>query len=167
MTDNIGNPSVEVKDKKRFYRGRWVMLIFLLICLIYPPIDLMQDRTLAQQASYCPSKLIAGIPCVGCGSYKGIAHLGLGEVRQALKYHSLIFIIYIGIVLLIVQYGLELLKGKYVSLKLLNNPTINSFLLGVVVMFQAKRLFVFFTSGSALEEIKQSVVGGIIFSLFG
>lgn len=63
----------------------FVFLIFPVIVIWFDPnVDLIGSRQ-----SFCPFKLLTGLPCPGCGCLKSMINLYRGEIVQSMRYHLL------------------------------------------------------------------------------
>ena len=77
----------------RYPKARWTWLIALLIfpiVLWILPADFFDNGKII----LCPSKLLLGIECGGCGITRATMHLHHFELENALYYNPLVVIIY-------------------------------------------------------------------------
>jgi len=57
--------------------------------LVLPYFILLQSPDIANKQSWCPVKLITGMPCPGCGMLKSWCYLSHLDIQTSLYYHPL------------------------------------------------------------------------------
>lgn len=83
----------------------------------------------------CPSKAILGLNCPGCGSQRMIHNLLHLNFGQAFRYNPLLFISLPFIIILVIQFGMNLFFGTKYRTKLFYNNKFVWFLFGIIMLY--------------------------------
>ncbi len=116
------------KNSKHFFVNRISGIIFILVALLFPYYLDITQKSIENKTSFCPLKLISGIPCPGCGVSKSIMYLYEGNFSKSIEHH-----LFGWLFLLILVYLLFVFTFELVVKKTTNNH----------VIFQPKILYIF------------------------
>jgi hypothetical protein len=95
-------------DLIAFLRGRWGLLT---AALAVGGAFLLPRVWAGAGPVVCPSRLVTGIPCPGCGLTRAFAALGHGDPAGAFRCHPFALLLFAGLVLLLVEAGWRRLGG--------------------------------------------------------
>ena len=101
--------------KERDNLRKWIKVAWGLFFLCSPYLMLAFNPNLAQSESICPSIILWGVHCTGCGLGKSMAYLSHGSISQSLEYHPLGWLTLMAIVSLTIKWLLEALGNPISS----------------------------------------------------
>jgi hypothetical protein len=73
-----------------FYRRKISGIIALFLFLVMPLLIVLFDPGaghLQESQSFCPFKMLTGLPCPGCGMIKSMVSLYRGDLAESFRYH--------------------------------------------------------------------------------
>jgi hypothetical protein len=127
-----------------------LMVPFILIVL-------HQNEHLETQQSLCPSKMLTGFPCPGCGITKSLVFFYEGNFQKSLYYHILgPFVIGFCIATIIVLTA-EILTQKEYFTKLLFNKKLGYSLAIFLATYHFIRILYFIQNNTVNDIIEQSI----------
>lgn len=143
-----------IRSRKKIY-GIVGALITLAV-----PFFLMQhnsDNHLETAQSFCPFKMLTGLPCPGCGITKSLVYLYQGDLHKSLYYHVLgPFVMLFSVVSIIVLLA-ELMTGKEYFNKILYNRKLAYVLGAFLITYHIIRLVYFIRTNDIDSILQQSI----------
>ncbi|MDD2823642.1 MAG: DUF2752 domain-containing protein [Bacteroidales bacterium] len=136
--------------------GITALFLFLLMPLLILLFDPGADHLQASQ-SFCPFKMLTGLPCPGCGMVKSMVSLYRGAWMESLEYHLFGPLMVLFSVCALVVMIIELIRGKEIPLRWLYSPGVAWGVAATLGTWHLARIIVFiFTHGPA-EILKESI----------
>jgi hypothetical protein len=134
------------ESRHSFYWPRLLALALLLGVLLVP---LLAYDWVTSPGSLvlCPLRAVTGIPCPSCGLTRALAHLGHGQLTEAVKFHPFSPLIFLMVMALVVMLAFELATGRTVIGNPLRNRRDVYLVFTGLVVFQVVRTVIFFLDG--------------------
>lgn len=129
----------------------FILFIPLIILIISGTDSLETDQ------SYCPFKMITGLPCPGCGMVKSMVFFYVGDLPRSFKYHifgPFIILVSVAIILILLY---EVVTNSTVKLNLLYSTKFAYILAAILIVFHLVRLIVFISTNSWNEILQESI----------
>ena len=131
----------------------FAFLIFPVLVIFFDPhVDLIGSRQ-----SFCPFKLLTGLPCPGCGFLKSMVSLYRGGILQSIHYHllgiPLTFFFTAGFFVLIIS----AIRKKDIPMPWLYNMKLAYGVAIVLGTYHLVRLAVYIATHSFYEIARESV----------
>lgn len=129
-------------------------IIGALLVLIIPYVVMRQNQNAHLEAaqSYCPFKMLTGLPCPGCGMTKSLVFLYEGNLTKSISYHLFGPFIFLLAVATIVVLTTELLTHKEYFNHLIYNKRV-AYLLGTTLFVYHLSRLVYFVSTTSVDHI--------------
>ncbi len=131
----------------------------VLIILIFPLFIKLTSGTnnIETSQSFCPFKMITGMPCPGCGITKSLIFLYEGDLLKSISYHlfgPLVFLF--GIIIVIVSF-IELLANKEVLNKIYQNKKLGYAIGTTLFVYHFIRVIVFISINNIDYILQESI----------
>ncbi len=132
------------------------LLLFLLMPLLIILFDPGADHLQASQ-SFCPFKMLTGLPCPGCGMVKSMVSLYRGEWIESLEFHLFgpVLVLFFFCALVVMVAGL--IRGKDFSFRWLNNPRVAWPVAIILGVWHLTRLVSFILAHDLPQILKESI----------
>lgn len=124
----------------------------LLIILFDPGAGHLQESQ-----SFCPFKMLTGLPCPGCGMIKSMVSLYRGDLAASFRYHLFgpLLILFFTAALFVMT--AELIRGRNYSIKWLYNMKLAYGAAVLMGSYHLIRVILFITSHSFGEILHESI----------
>jgi Protein of unknown function (DUF2752) len=99
--------------KAKIKTNKWIHVAWAGFFLLMPFFMLVVSPQVEQQASLCPSQVLWGVRCMGCGLGKSIAFFEHGQWDKSFHYHPLGFVFTIVLLVLFIKWTLEALGCSF------------------------------------------------------
>jgi uncharacterized membrane protein YqjE len=132
------------------------LLLFLLMPLVILLFDPAADHLQASQ-SFCPFKMLTGLPCPGCGMVKSMVSLYRGEWIESLEFHLFgpVLVLFFACALVVMAAGL--IRGKDYSFRWLYNPRVAWSVAIILGVWHLTRLVSFILTHDLNQILKESI----------
>ena len=132
------------------------LLLFLLMPLVILLFDPAADHLQASQ-SFCPFKMLTGLPCPGCGMVKSMVSLYRGEWIESLEFHLFgpVLVLFFACALVVMAAGL--IRGKDYSFRWLYNPRVTWSVAIILGVWHLTRLASFILSNDPNQIFTESI----------
>ena len=127
------------------------------IILAFPYIVMVIDDQVELSQSFCPMKMLTGLPCPGCGITKALVFAYKGDICKSLSYHILGFPVLAACIVSIVVLGMEIITGKEYFQKILYSRRLAYFLAFILGGYHLIRTVIFFFQHSWTEILRESI----------
>ncbi len=122
-------------------------------------IHLFGSADIVHAQSFCPFKLLTGLPCPGCGITKSLIFFYQGDWSNSFHYHLLGPFVVFFCVFLLVLMPIEIINQQDYFRGILFNKTLAYFLAILLIVYHLYRTIDFVYSTSLQEIIRQSIWG--------
>ena len=151
LTSYIGSQRIQRKLYGIAGAGITLAIPFLIACF-HPSVAQLET-----EQSFCPMKLLTGLPCPGCGITKSLVFAYQGHFTQSLSYHlfgipSILFCL-----LIIAWLSLEIITGKEYGNRILYNNNLAYVLAFALGSYHLVRTILFITQHSLTEILQESI----------
>jgi len=135
-------------------------IIGALLTLIIPYIIMKTNPHIESSQSFCPFKLLTGLPCPGCGITKSIVFFYQGDIYKSLYYHILGPVVVLFSILLILLLVTEIITQRdYFNSTIFYNKNL-AYALGIMLGIYHLIRTIYFIYGHSLHEIMKESVWG-------
>lgn len=129
----------------------------MLIILAFPFFILKTNPDFEHSQSFCPLKMLTGLPCPGCGITKSFVSIYQGELLKSLSFHIFgFFIMFLSAAALIIL-PLEIITGKEFFNNILYNRRFAYFLALILIAYHFVRIIIFIANHSFTQILQESV----------
>jgi len=147
---------IERKKLRKIY-GITGALVLLVVPFF---IMLMNDsHELESAQSYCPFKMLTGMPCPGCGITKSLVFLYKGDIMTSLHYHLFGPATFLFCIVAIIVLTAELITRREYFKNIIYSARVGYTLGAILGVYHFVRLIDFVSHTSMHEIIRQSIWG--------
>lgn len=134
-------------------------IIGALITLIVPFFLMLfnGNNHLETDQSFCPFKMLTGLPCAGCGITKSMVYLYEGDLLKSLYYHLLGPFLVLFCIIIILALSHELFTNKEYLSKFIFNKKLGYGLALFLIGYQFIRIIYFIKYNSVDGILHQSI----------
>lgn len=115
------------------------------------------DDHLEGQQSFCPFKMLTGMPCPGCGMTKSLVSLYNGELMQSLHYHLFGPLLLAFMVLILFKLIYELFIGKEIMVKYFYSIRLAYIAFALLGCYHIVRVVLFLKTHNLDSILKESI----------
>jgi hypothetical protein len=127
------------------------------IILAFPVFVMATNSHVETSQSFCPMKMLTGLPCPGCGITKSLVFAYQGEIHKSLSYHIFGFPVIIACIAAITVLGMEIVTGKEYFQTILYSYRLAYFLAFILGGYHLVRTVVFVFQHSLPEILRESI----------
>ena len=127
------------------------------LILAFPFIVMWTNDNFETSQSFCPIKMVMGLPCPGCGITKSIIFAYQGDVLKSLSYHIFGYPAIVASVLAIVVLIMEIITGREYFQKILYSSRLAYVLAFILVSYHVIRIIIFIWQHSLIEILQESI----------
>ncbi len=142
------------------YRRKITEVIALFLFLVMPLLIILSDPgadQLQESQSFCPFKMLTGLPCPGCGMIKSMVSLYRGDLAESFRYHLFgpFLVLFFTSALFVMT--AELIRGRNYRISWLYNMKLAYGAAVLMGDYHLVRIILFVTSHSLLEILHESI----------
>lgn len=113
---------------------------------------------LEAEQSFCPFKMLTGLPCPGCGITKSMVYFYDGNIYKSLLHHLFGPFIIILSLFLLVKFTFEIInKRTFMAISPNNKKKIAYAIAAILIIYHLIRVIYFITTNSSTEILKESI----------
>lgn len=135
---------------------RVLAMAVLALALVLPYFMLALTPDIEQKQSWCPVKLMTGLPCPGCGMLKSWCFLTHGDLWHSLLHHPLGAIAYLFSIAAFIWAAVEYRQNKVIPLPWQGQASVVYWVGGLVAIIHIARLSYLVIHPAMLLEAWQS-----------
>jgi hypothetical protein len=127
------------------------------IILAFPCFIMATNPHVETSQSFCPMKMLAGLPCPGCGITKSLVFAYQGEIQKSLSYHIFGFPAILACVVTIAVLIVEIITGKEYFQNILYSRRLTYVLAFILGGYHLVRTVIFVIQHSLTEILRESI----------
>ncbi len=128
-----------------------------IIILAFPYVIMLTNPHVEMSQSFCPMKMLTGLPCPGCGITKSLVFAYQGDVYKSISYHILGFPAIIACIIAIVVLSMEIITGKEYFHSILHSRRLAYFLAYLLGGYHLIRTIIFIYHHSLTDILHESI----------
>ncbi|MDD2289597.1 MAG: DUF2752 domain-containing protein [Bacteroidales bacterium] len=132
------------------------LLLFLLMPLVILLFDPGADHLQSSQ-SFCPFKMLTGLPCPGCGMVKSMVSLYRGSWMESLEFHLFGPVLFLFFTSTLVVKVVGLIRKKDFPCRWLYNPRVAWSVAIILGIWHLTRLVSFILTHNLEQILKESI----------
>ena len=125
--------------------------------LAFPFFVMATNSKFETSQSFCPMKLLTGLPCPGCGITKSLVFAYQGEFFKSISYHIFGFPAIVGCIVAIAVLSVEIVTGKEYFQTILYSRRLAYFLAFILGGYHLVRTVIFIFQHSLIEILRESI----------
>lgn len=139
------------------FQKRNLMGIVGVICTLAIPFFIgLADEHIESSQSLCPTKLLTGLPCPGCGITKSLIFLYQGNIEKSMHYHAFGPLVVIASIGLLILMSIQLGTNNRLFTSILYNSKIAYGIGFVLILYHSFRLIQYIQITPFSEILQQS-----------
>jgi len=127
------------------------------IILIFPCFIMATDSHVETSQSFCPMKMLTGLPCPGCGITKSLVFAYQGDIYKSLSYHIFGFPAIFACIIAIIVLSIEIVTGKEYFQNILYSHRLAYFLAFILGGYHLVRTVIFVFQHSLTDILRESI----------
>jgi len=128
-----------------------------LITLAFPYFIMATNPHVETAQSFCPMKMLTGLPCPGCGITKSLVFAYQGEIYKSISFHILGFPAIIACIMTVIVLSAEIMTGKEYFQNILHSHRLAYFLAIVLGGYHLIRTVIFIFQHSWADILRESI----------
>ena len=137
--------------------GKILGITGALITLVIPYYIMLTNHHVETSQSFCPMKLLTGLPCPGCGITKSLIFAYHGDLLKSLSYHIFGIPLIIGSMVALVVLSMEIITKKEYFNSILYSRKLAYFLAYILAGYHLIRTIVFIAQNSWMDILRESI----------
>lgn len=130
----------------------------MLLVLIIPFfIHITNNGNLEKEQSLCPSKMLTGFPCPGCGITKSLVYLYEGDLLKSIAFHLFGPVVLVLSVYFLIKLSLELYYKKPFFVNTFNKKKWTYVFVALLIVYHLIRIALFIKNNSWDSILKESI----------
>ncbi|MFA5301298.1 MAG: DUF2752 domain-containing protein [Bacteroidales bacterium] len=143
-----------------FYRRKISGIVVLFLFLVTPLLIMLFDPGaghLQESQSFCPFKMLTGLPCPGCGMIKSMVSLYRGDLAESFRNHLFGPLLVLFFISALFVMTVELIRGRNYKKRWLYNMKLAYGTAVLMGGYHLVRIILFVTSHSFGEILQESI----------
>ena len=128
-----------------------------LITLAFPYFIVATNPHVETSQSFCPMKMLTGLPCPGCGITKSLVFAYQGEIYKSFSFHILGFPVIFACIIAVIVLSAEIITGKEYFHSILYSRRLAYFLAFMLGGYHLIRTVFFIFQHSWADILRESI----------